>query len=62
MLLLEEISYHLRLPLPATQVTANTSHHFGAIGGAALPQAVGLDVLIQQLVRIELRAISHSRL
>src|SRR5450755_1582872 len=60
MLLLEEITYDLRLALPAAQVSANTCHHLGAIAGAAFAQAVGLDVLVQQLVGVEFRAITRQ--
>ena len=56
MLLLEEISYDVRLPLPAAQVTANASHQFGAVAGATFSEPIGLDVLVEQFIRIELRA------
>ena len=57
-LLLKEISDDLWLPLPAAQVAADTRHHLGAVARAALPQSIGLDVLVEELVRIELRAIA----
>jgi hypothetical protein len=38
-------------------VTANASHQFGTVAGAAFAEAVGFDVLVEQLIRIELRAI-----
>jgi len=60
MLLPEDISDDLRLPLPATHVRSNTSDHFGAVAGAAVPQAIGPDVLVEQLIRIELRAIPRA--
>ena len=58
MRLLEETPYDLRLPLAATQVRANIGHHFDAVAGAALPQAIGLDVLVEQLIGVKFRAVS----
>ena len=56
MLFLEEISYHLGLPLAATQVSANGRYHFSAVAGTTFAQTIGLDVLVEQFIRIELRA------
>ena len=58
MLLLEEVAYDLRLPLTSAQVAANAGHQLGAVAGAAFPQTIGLDVLVQQLIRVEFRAIA----
>lgn len=60
MLFFEEVAYDLRLPLSAAQVTAHAGHQLGPIAGSAFAETVGLDVLVQKFIRIELRAVPCS--
>jgi hypothetical protein len=59
-LLLEEIANDLRLSLAAAQMTAHGSHQLVAVAGTALPQAIGLDALIEQFIGVELRAVPRQ--
>src|SRR5689334_11229370 len=42
------------------QMTANAVDHLRLAGGSSLAERIGLYVLVEQLVRIELRAISRQ--
>ena len=53
---LEQIADDRGLLLPAVQVAAHGPDHFALVGRPALAQRIGLDVLIEQLVWIELGA------
>ena len=44
--------------LGAPQVTSHVYHHLRFVAGAPPPNGVGLDVLIEQLVRIEIGAVA----
>ena len=57
MLFLEQPADQGRLLLATVQMAANPGHQLGAIGRSALSEGVGLDVLVEQLVGIELRAV-----
>jgi hypothetical protein len=52
MLFLEEIANHVRLLLPTMQMTTNRADHFRLSGRSAFAERIGLDILVEQLVRI----------
>ncbi len=54
MFFLEQIADDRGLLLPAVQVAVHDLDHLAPVGGPALAQRFGLDILIEQLVRIEL--------
>src|SRR5579863_5709748 len=59
MILTKQVSDDLRLLLPSMQMAAYASHEFCPVGRPALAEPVGLDVLVQQLVGIQLRAVAR---
>jgi hypothetical protein len=61
MLFLKEILYHLGSTRPSMQVTANTRHQLGSTVRTACSKAVGLHVLVEQFIRILLRAVSRQK-
>lgn len=61
MFFLEQIADDRGLLLPAVQVAAHGLDHFALVGRAALAQRIGLDILIEQLVRVELGAIARQQ-
>lgn len=52
MLFLEQVANDLWLALATVSVTAQTGHHFVASRRLTLAERVGLDVLVEQLVRV----------
>jgi hypothetical protein len=60
MLFLEQVANHVRLLLSTMQVTPDIPDHFRLAGRSALAERVGLHVLIQQLVRIQLGTIPRQ--
>jgi hypothetical protein len=57
-LFLEQVADHVRLLLPTMQMTANAVDHLRLAGRPALAERTGFHILVEQLVRIELGAIS----
>lgn len=54
-----EISLHLlRLALGAPQVTSHIPDHLRLVAWTPAPNCVGLDILVEQLVRVEIRAVA----
>lgn len=60
MLFLKLILDDARLLLPAIEVTPHRAHHRGAIPWATLPEGVGLDVLVEQLIGIQFGAVARQ--
>lgn len=60
MLFLKQVADHMRLLLSAVEMTTHTGHHLRLVGRSALAQGIGLDVLIEQLVRVQLRAVARQ--
>ena len=60
MFLLEEIANDLRLSLAAMQVAAHIGHHLSTVGRAAFPQRIGFDILNEQFIGIEFRAVARQ--
>ena len=58
MTLLEEIANNLRLLLTAMQMTTHGFDHLRFVGRPTFAQRIGLHVLVEQFVGIELGAIS----
>ena len=58
MFFLKEILDKCGLFLTPMQMTTHGSDHLDAVGRSALAQGVGLDILIEQLVRVQLRAVA----
>src|SRR5712692_1806067 len=46
-----------RLLLASMQMAPHGRHQFAAVGRSTLTERIGLDVLIEQFVRIQLRAV-----
>ena len=59
-LLLEDVPYDLRLPLSAALVTTNVGYQLGAVAGTALSKTARFDVLVQQFIGVELRAVPRQ--
>lgn len=57
--LAKQIADELRLFLAPMQMTAHGGQEFGPVGGPALPEPVGLDVLVEQFVRVEFGAVAR---
>ncbi|CAB3774917.1 hypothetical protein LMG29542_08299 [Paraburkholderia humisilvae] len=55
---LEQVANHVRLLLPTMQMAANAVDHLRLAGWPTLAERIGFHVPVEQLVRIELRAIS----
>ena len=62
MLLSEEVSDDVRLFLPTVKRGAHGTDELGLVGRTALAQSVGLDVLVEQFVGVELRAVPGNEL
>ena len=60
MLFLEPVPDDLRLLLSAAQVVADPGHQFSAIGGATLAETIGLDILVEEFIWVELRAVTRQ--
>ena len=60
MFFLEQVANHVRLLLSTMQVASDVPDHFLFAGRTALAQRVGLHVLIQQLVRVQLGAVARQ--
>lgn len=43
--------------LCAAQVTPNIRHQIGLVNGSSPPYRIGLYILVQQLIRVQLRAV-----
>ena len=56
----KQVGDHLRLFLAPIHMAAHDGQEFGPVGWSALAEPVGLDVLVQELVRIEFRAIARQ--
>lgn len=59
MLLMKQVLDHLRLFLAPIQMAAHGGHEFGPIGRPAFAEPVGLDVLIQQFIGVQFRAVAR---
>ena len=57
MLLAEQVADDVGLLLPAVEMRAHSAEELGLVGRAALAQRVGLDILVEQLIRVDLRAV-----
>lgn len=53
----KEVFDHLWLLLSTVQMTAHGGDHLRLVPRAALAQGIGLHILVEQLVRVQLRAI-----
>ena len=60
MLFAEQVSDHARLLLPTVQMATDSRHHLDFGGWTALAQCVGLDVLIEQLVGVQLGTVARQ--
>ena len=60
MLFAEQISDHARLLLPTMQMAADSRHHLDFGGWTALAQCVGLDILIEQFVGVQLGTVARQ--
>ena len=58
MLFEDQVSDHSRLLLASMQMAAHDGDHLGLVGRSALAQGIGLDILIEQLVRVQLGAVA----
>ena len=58
MLFLKQVPDDMGLLLPTMEMTAQAGDHLRLIGRATLAQGVGLDVLVEQFVRIQFRAVA----
>ena len=54
----EEVLNFVRFPLCAPEVAAHVSHEFHFVSWALAPYCVGLDIVVQEFVRVEFRAVS----
>ena len=59
MLFTKQVGDHLRLLLTPIQMAAHGGHEFGSVGRPALAEPVRLDVLVQQLIGIQFRAVAR---
>ncbi len=59
MLLLKQILDHLRLLLTPMQMTAHGTHEFSPVSRPALAETIGLDILVEEFVRVKLRAVAR---
>jgi len=60
MLFVKQILNHARLLLPTMQMAAHGGNHVRLVGGPALAQGVGFDILIEQLIGIQLRTVARQ--
>ena len=54
----KQVLDHPRLLLPAQEMAAHSGHHLGAISRPTFAQRGGVDILIQQSIRIEFGAVA----
>ena len=54
----EQVSDHSGLLLTTMQMAAHGGDHLGLVGRSALAQGIGLYILIEQLVRVQFRAVA----
>jgi len=59
MFLTKQVNDHLQLLLAPIQMAAHDGHEFGTVGRLALAEPVGLDVLIQQFIGVQFRAVAR---
>jgi hypothetical protein len=57
---LEQVANDVGLLLSPMEMPADRGHHLGAILRTTLPQRVGLDVVVEQFIGIELRAVARE--
>ena len=62
MFFLEQVLDKRRLLLAPMQMAAQGGHHLSSVGRSALAQGVGLDVLVEQLIGIKLRAAYSTQI
>lgn len=62
MLLTKQVGDHPRLLLASIQMAAYNGDVFGPVGRPTLAEPVGLDVLIQQFIGVQFRAVAGSRI
>ncbi len=58
MFFLKQILDHMRLLLSAVKMATQAGHHLRFVGWPALSQGVSLDVLIEQLIRVQFGAVA----
>ena len=58
MLFLKQVLDKRRLLLAPMQMAADGGDHLGSVGWPALAQGVGLDVLVEQFIGVELWAVA----
>ena len=58
MLFLEQVPNDMRLLLAAMEMAAQAGNHLRLVGWPTLAQGVGLDVLVEQFVRVQFRAVA----
>ena len=61
MFFIEVIPYDVGLLLATSQIAAHVPHQFGLIAGATTANRVALDVLIEDLVRIQFRTVTGQK-